>query len=307
MAFALALIANNTIVSAAIALNSTRSINSVARANQRATIGLDFLAIPLIFVFAWVFAAFGAIAAAALWVPILGLRQIHRTNLELEQTNEELLELMVKSIEARDPYTSGHSRRVQQFSMTIARAIGLSDYVVEHVGRAALLHDVGKIYEKYASVLSKQDKLTSEEWAIIKDHPVDGANLIATMTRLRDLLPAVRHHHENWDGTGYPDRIAGDAIPLAARIIRFADTIDAMTTDRPYRRPLGEAQVRAELIRCRESQFDPAITDRLLASPLWSTLFAPASNDRNIASLSVVGQPSDRAVRRVAAKALKEA
>lgn len=307
IAIALALIANNAIVSIAIALSSARSVNSVARANQRATIGLDFLAVPLIFVFAWVYVAFGAIAAAALWVPILGLRQIHRTNLELERTNEELLELMVKSIEARDPYTSGHSRRVQQFSMTIARAIGLSDSVVEQVGRAALLHDVGKIYEKYASVLSKQDKLTPEEWAIIKDHPVDGMNLIATMTRLHDLLPAVRHHHENWDGTGYPDRIAGDAIPLAARIIRFADTIDAMTTDRPYRRPLGEAQVRAELIRCRETQFDPAITDRLLASPLWPTLFAPASNNHTIAPLSVVGQSSGKSARRVAVKALKEA
>ena len=110
-------------------------------------------------------------AAAALWVPILGLRQVHRTNLELEQTNEELLELMVKSLEARDPYTSGHSRRVQQYSTIIARAIGLSEKQIEQISMAALLHDVGKIYEKYAAVLSKQDKLTPEEWAIIQDHP----------------------------------------------------------------------------------------------------------------------------------------
>jgi HD-GYP domain-containing protein (c-di-GMP phosphodiesterase class II) len=127
--------------------------------------------------------------------------------------------------------------------LTIARAIGLGERQVEEVGHAALLHDVGKIYEKYAGVLSKQDKLTPEEWAVIQEHPVDGADLVATMTRLRDLVPAVRHHHENWDGTGYPDKIAGKAIPIASRIIRFADTIDAMTTDRPYRRPLTEAQV----------------------------------------------------------------
>jgi HD-GYP domain-containing protein (c-di-GMP phosphodiesterase class II) len=254
-----------------------------------------------------VYAAFGPIAAVALWLPILGLRQIHRTNLELEQTNEELLELMVKSIEARDAYTSGHSRRVQQFSLTIARAIGLAERQIEEVGHAALLHDVGKIYEKYAGVLTKQDKLTPEEWAIIKDHPVDGANLIATMTRLRDLVPAVRHHHENWDGTGYPDRIAGDAIPMAARIIRFADTIDAMTTERPYRGPLSETQVKAELIRCRGTQFDPAITDRLLASPLWPTLFTPTANTTSIAPLTVVPSGNIRTVRQNAKQAARGA
>jgi hypothetical protein len=283
VAIVLALLTNNLIVHGAIAISSSRSLREVVTANKRTTIGLDFIAAPLVFVFAWVYAVFGPIAAASLWVPILGLRQFHRTNLELEQTNAELLELMVKSIEARDPYTSGHSRRVQGFSTVIARAIGLSEREIEHVGRAALLHDVGKIYEKYASVLSKQDKLTPEEWSTIQDHPVDGANLVATMTRLRDLIPAIRHHHENWDGTGYPDRIAAEAIPIAARIIRFADTIDAMTTERPYRGPLTENQVRAEVIRCRGTQFDPSITDRLLASPYWPSLFAPESNAIGIA------------------------
>ena len=139
---------------------------------------------------------------------------------------------------------------------------------VDEIGKAALLHDVGKIYEKYASVLAKQDKLTPEEWAIIRDHPDDGANLIATMTKLRTLVPAVRHHHENWDGSGYPTGTAAEAIPLASRIIRFADTIDAMTTERPYRLPLTEAQVKAELVRCRGTQFDPAITDRLSGKPV---------------------------------------
>ncbi|MGH7619602.1 MAG: HD-GYP domain-containing protein, partial [Gemmatimonadaceae bacterium] len=299
VAFVAAHLANNIIVTGVIAVSSGKALRHVLQDNHRATLGLDFLAVPLVFVFAWVYAAFGAIAAATCWVPILGLRQVQRTNLELEQTNEELLELMVKSIEARDPYTSGHSRRVRQFSTTIARAIGLSDRQIEHVGRAALLHDVGKIYEKYAGVLSKEDKLTPEEWATIQEHPVDGAELVATMTRLRDLVPAVRHHHENWDGTGYPDRIAGEAIPLASRIIRFADTIDAMTSERPYRRPLTEAQVKSEVIRCRGTQFDPEIADRLLASPLWSSLFAPASNEVSIAPLSVIGRSTARAGRAI--------
>jgi hypothetical protein len=276
-AFALAMLAQNLLVLGAIAIDSGRPMRTLLRENQGSTAGLDVVAVPLIFVFAWIYTAYGPLAAAALWAPILGLRQVHRTNLELEQTNEELLELMVKSLEARDPYTSGHSRRVQHYSTIIARAMGLTEKQIDEIGRAALLHDVGKIYEKYAAVLSKQDKLTPEEWAIIQDHPADGANLVSTMTKLRDIVPSIRHHHENWDGTGYPDGLAGERIPIASRVIRFADTIDAMTTERPYRAPLTESQVRAEVIRCRASQFDPRIADQLLSSPLWTTIFTSPS------------------------------
>jgi HD-GYP domain-containing protein (c-di-GMP phosphodiesterase class II) len=281
IAFTIAFFVNNWVVVTAIALATGRRVIAVLIESTRSTIMIDLITAPLVFVFAWVFAKFGWIAGAALWVPILGLRQVHLINIELESTNEELLELMVKSIEARDPYTSGHSRRVQHYSIIIARAIGMNERDVSEVGQAALLHDVGKIYEKYGPVISKQDKLTAEEWAIIKDHPVDGANLVATMTRLRWAVPAVRGHHENWDGTGYPDGLAGEVIPKAARIIRFADTIDAMTTERPYRKPLTEFQVRAEVMRCRGTQFDPEITDRLISSPLWSTLFAPEAGERS--------------------------
>jgi hypothetical protein len=274
IAFALSYFLNTLLVCGVIALEAKGSIWAIWREIKFATIGLDLLISPPIFVFAWVYASYGPIAAATLWVPFLGIRQSHRTNLELEQTNQELLELMVKSLEARDPYTSGHSRRVREFSRIIARAIGLSPREIEHVSRAALLHDVGKIHEKYAPILSKAEKLTPDEWALMKEHPGDGATLVATMSKLRDVVPAIRHHHENWDGTGYPDGLAGELIPVASRIIRFADTIDAMTTDRPYRRPLTEAQVRAEIVRCRGTQFDPQIADRLLSSSLWASLFS---------------------------------
>src|SRR5262245_24327315 len=196
---------------------------------------------------------------------------------------------MVKSIEARDPYTSGHSRRVQHYSAIIARAVGLPNREVESVGRAALLHDVGKIHEKYGPILRKADGLTQSEWDIMREHPGDGANLIATMTKLRALVAPVRHHHENWDGTGYPDGLAGELIPLPARIIRFADTIDAMTTERPYRRALNAEEVRAEIVRCRATQFDPQIVDRLLSSPLWRSMFAPSETaGARFGSLTVV-------------------
>ena len=276
VAYSVTFATNTLLVSCVIALSSGERTLRVWKETNNSTVGLDILASPLIFAFAFVYANYGPMIASVLWLPILGLRQMNTTNLELAQTNRELLELMVKSIEARDPYTSGHSRRVKEYAVHIARLIGLSSVDVEKIGTAALLHDVGKIYDKYAPILLKQDRLTPQEWAIIKEHPNDGANLIATMTRLRELVPAVRHHHENWDGTGYPEGLKGDKIPLASRVIMFADTFDAMTTKRPYRGPMGEEEVRSELIRCRGRQFDPEITDGLLASDFWRTLFPPA-------------------------------
>jgi HD-GYP domain-containing protein (c-di-GMP phosphodiesterase class II) len=136
-----------------------------------------------------------------------------------------------------------------------------------------LLHDVGKIDQRFAAILQKPGRLTEEERAVIELHPVISAELVSRVSGLSDLVPSVRHHHERWDGQGYPARIAGETIPLFARIITFADTIDAMTTDRPYRKALGSAEVRAELLRNRGKQFDPAICDRLLASPTFQELF----------------------------------
>jgi putative nucleotidyltransferase with HDIG domain len=277
-AYALSFAVNTIVVSMFIAVGDGESTLSVWRDVKLSTIGIDLLASPIVFLFAWLYAAHGAIAAAIIWVPIVGLRQVHRTNLELERTNQELLELMVKSIEARDPYTSGHSRRVQQYSIAIARALGMREHEVSVVGRAALLHDVGKIHEKYGSILSKADRLTPEEWRVMREHPVDGAELVSTMSRLRDLVAAIKHHHENWDGTGYPNALSAEEIPIAARIIRFADTIDAMTTERPYRMALSQDQVRQEIVRCRGTQFDPGMTDQLLASPAWTALFTPVTS-----------------------------
>src|SRR5438105_938527 len=268
LAIAFALFANTSIACCYMAITKEQSVRRLWRQTVLPTLGIDLLAGPIVFIFAWLYSAHGAIAAAALWVPLLGLREVQTVNLALQRTNEELLQLMMKSIDARDLYTSGHSRRVQRYSTVIARGLGLSEREIELVSKAALLHDVGKIYEKYGPILRKADKLTPDEWSTMQEHPVDGANLVATMSGLKEIIPAIRHHHENWDGSGYPDGLSGDQIPLAARIISFADTIDAMTSERPYRQPLTEAQVRAEIVRCRGRQFDPAITDSLIRAPL---------------------------------------
>lgn len=293
VAFVVTFVVNALLVQGVIAISNRVSIRQVLRENVLASIGFDLLASPIVFLFAWLYAESGAIAAFAVWVPILGFRQLTKTNLELEQTNQELLELMVKSIEARDAYTSGHSRRVARYSTLIAQALRLNQKAVQGVQRAALLHDVGKIHEKYAPILAKPDRLSPDEWITMQQHPIDGAELVMTMTRLRDLVPAIRHHHERWDGTGYPDRLRAEEIPLAARIIALADTIDAMTSERPYRPALDETRVRRELEKYRGQQFDPEIVDRLLADQtIWTEMLMPGRGSAYSTKLALVKQPA---------------
>jgi putative nucleotidyltransferase with HDIG domain len=291
-AYAMSVAANSALTSIVISLSSGRRVSDVWRENNGPSLGLDLIAAPVTFGFAYFYTNFGPIAAALLWVPMVGFRHWAKTTVDLAQTNRELLELMIKSIEARDPYTSGHSRRVSTYATIIARAMRLNDREIEKIGTAALLHDVGKIHEKYGPILRKTEKLNLEEWAVMKEHPADGAELVATMTRLTEFVPAIRHHHERWSGAGYPDGISGDSIPLASRIIMVADTIDAMTTVRPYRSALTEGDVRSELLKHRGEQFDPEIVDTLLSSTEWRQIFTPAHHNtqsRGLALLRAAG------------------
>ncbi|MEX2109060.1 MAG: HD-GYP domain-containing protein [Gemmatimonadaceae bacterium] len=268
-------ITNSICVSGALGIVGERSAWAIWKENTLKALPYDFLSLPVILFFVWTYSQFGTIGAFIFAVPLLVLRQLYKVTGQLEQTNRELLELMVAAIEARDPYTSGHSRRVAEKARLIARAVGLRDREVGRIVAAALLHDVGKIHEVFGPILSKPGRLTSEEQVIMRTHPVKSAELAGTVTELRDVVPLIRHHHENWDGSGYPDGLKGEGIPLGSRIIMFADTIDAMTTDRPYRAALDAAAVRKELLRFRGTQFDPAICDALLRSAAYAQLFAP--------------------------------
>jgi putative nucleotidyltransferase with HDIG domain len=266
-------LANTGALKGAIALSEQKTFWDLWRETLGITLLYDFLASPFVYACAWLYVQFGPMGAISFVFPILGFRQLNKTNWELQKTNQELLQLMVAAIEARDPYTSGHSRRVARNAKLIAEAIGLKDKQVERVRVAALLHDVGKIHEVFAPILSKPGRLTSEENAIMQTHPIKSAELVQTVSQLSDVVGPIRNHHENWDGTGYPDGLVGENIPIASRIIMFADTIDAMTTDRPYRAALTETQVRAEFVKLRGRQFDPAICDCLLTNPIYPRLF----------------------------------
>jgi HD-GYP domain-containing protein (c-di-GMP phosphodiesterase class II) len=264
---------NTATVSGVVAIVQQRSVVDIWKATTLPTAPFILLTAFLTFYLAWLYSSLGAAGAVGLAIPLLGVRQLFRTTVELTKVTEELLDLMVAAIEARDPYTSGHSQRVSHASKIIARAIGLRPAEIERVGVAALLHDVGKIDEAFAPILAKEGRLTPEEWDIMKRHPIRSAELVGLLSSLKDVVPSVRNHHENWDGTGYPDGLKGTAIPQASRIIMFADTLDAMTTDRPYRKALSMDEAKAEIIKFRGRQFDPEICDRIVQPEVWAELY----------------------------------
>lgn len=153
---------------------------------------------------------------------------------------------LANALEAKDAYTRGHSERVGAWSRALGTALGLTTGEVESIAEAGLLHDIGKIGVPEA-ILAKNGPLTGVEWQAMRRHPVVGAQIVAPFEFLAAGALVIRHHHERWDGSGYPDGLAGEAIPLGARIVAVADVYDALTSDRPYRRALLSAEARANL------------------------------------------------------------
>lgn len=258
----------------AISLSSGTPLRDVWRKLVGGSLVFDFLSSPLALLLAFLYTKAQLWGVIVLTVPVFLVRHVYSMNLQIEQVNRDLLELMVKAIEARDPYTSGHSLRVSRIAGALARSIGLSAKQVEQIETAALLHDVGKIHQEYALVLRKAGGLSPEEAALMRTHPIRSYELVRTISGFRGGVEAsVRHHHENYDGSGYPDGLSGLAIPVGARIIMIADTADAMTTDRPYRSALSYDELAAELERYSGSQFDPELVRAFKAAPQIRRLF----------------------------------
>lgn len=270
--FATYMTTNRAVVSGVLSIVNRTSFQRELYVASKSTLVNDVLALPLVLIFAVMYARLGYTWTALLALPMVGVRQLYKTVFDLERINEELLQLMVAAIEARDPYTSGHSQRVARYSRVIARLTGLSVRKVDQIGTAALLHDVGKIHEEFAPILRKPGRLTDPEFEVMKTHSAKGAALVGKVTQFAELVPMVRGHHERWSGRGYPDSLAGDAIPLGARVITIADTLDAMTTIRPYRPPRSRAEVREEIARVAGTQFDPRLCAVLLTDEKWAEL-----------------------------------
>jgi putative nucleotidyltransferase with HDIG domain len=191
----------------------------------------------------------------------------YKTFVELSKNYHELEDLfmgfvkaMVNALEAKSPWTRGHSERVAAFALEIACELNLSESQRKAVTIASLLHDIGKI-GTYGSILDKESSLSDDEYDKVKLHSVQGADILRGIKHFEDVVIMIRHHHERIDGTGYPDGLKGEQIPIGAKIIYVADAFDAMTETRPYRPAIGMEEALSELQKNAGTQFDPLVVD----------------------------------------------
>ena len=191
-------------------------------------------------------------------------KQLHDKNEELERAYLDTIGILRQTVEAKDPYTRGHSDRVSEYSVLIGKKLGLDEKTLHILKIGGLFHDIGKIGIP-DSILLKESKLSDEEYSQIKNHPMIGVHMLGDAAIFTDILPIVKHHHERYDGRGYPSQLVGEDIPYVARIAAVADTFDAMTSKRSYRDSLPIDVVRAEIERCSGTQFDPNIAKVFLS------------------------------------------
>lgn len=194
---------------------------------------------------------------------IAQMNEIKKINKELEKSYLESIETLRYTVEAKDTYTRGHSDRVSEIAVLIGKKINLPDNDIRLLQVGGLFHDIGKIGVP-DSILLKESKLTEDEYSEIKNHPSIGAHILSTATIFKDMIPIVKHHHERYDGHGYPSQLRGDDIPYLARITAIADSFDAMTSKRTYRDSLPLETVIAEFEKYKGTQFDPELTDVFL-------------------------------------------
>lgn len=205
--------------------------------------------------------SYGAGGVILFFIPLLLARYSFKLYIDMRNNYMDTVKALINAIEAKDPYTSGHAARVRNYSVNIAKSLQLSEKKIERIRTAALLHDIGKIGID-DNILKKCGKLTDKEYAAIKNHPTIGAEIIKDVGFLKDSMDIVKHHHERFDGKGYPDGLKGDEIPIEASILMLADSFDAMTTDRPYRKAMSIEEAIQEIIINSGTQFNPEIVEK---------------------------------------------
>ncbi len=202
--------------------------------------------------------------------------------LEMQDAYLRTIEALAASVEARDPYTHGHTQRVEEYAVIMARALECSEDEISAIRRASVLHDIGKIGVEDL-ILRKQGRLDPDEELRMQRHPLIGVDMLHGIEFLEPVLPLVRHHHERWDGNGYPDQLRADEIPLGARILAVADALDAMTSDRPYRAAQTFEYAKGEILKASGSHFDPEVVTVFIQSQraIEDLLRQSASSDLN--------------------------
>ncbi len=260
-----------------ISVSEEKAFGTVWRNVAGHLIVFDVAISPLAYLFALFYVLWGAPTVLLAIMPLIGLRYSYGVNVELQQLNHDLLRVLVKTIEARDPYTSGHSLRVSERSRRIAEEMGLPRKLIGLIETGALLHDIGKIDMAYSEILRQAGPLTPEQRELIRAHPDKGVEIVSSVRSMdKRVLECIRHHHEWIDGSGYPLGLSKNEIPIGARIIMVCDSVDAMATDRPYRAALDREEIQRELVRNSGSQFDPEVVKATMDSGILDDLqFSP--------------------------------
>jgi putative nucleotidyltransferase with HDIG domain len=255
---------NLLLVSVMLALRTGLSVRAMFYADARTFASSHFALAPLGWLMARVYASQGSNgwwATLVFALPLYTTRLAYHQYVEVREMFTQTIGALAEAVDKRDPFTSKHSRRVMEIARDIGREMRLGETDIEALEWGGLLHDVGKIGVP-DNVLLKQERLNREERMQMNSHPVLGAQIIAPVTRLSRELPIIRNHHEWYNGSGYPDRLIGDEIPLLARVLHVADAFEAMTAARPYRMtPLTKEQALGELRKFAGIQFDPRIVD----------------------------------------------
>ncbi len=211
---------------------------------------------PLGLIIALIYQNIGIWGIILFFIPMLIARQSFISYMDMRQTFRDTIQSLSAAIDAKDPYTKGHSSRVAAYATALAHEMGWPAEKVEILQYVALIHDLGKVAVP-ETILKKEGKLTADEFAQMREHSLIGANIIKEIKFLPGGADIIKHHHERWDGKGYPDGLEGELIPEGARILAVADAFDAMTSDRSYRKALGFIAAVQEIKECARSQFDP--------------------------------------------------
>ncbi|HOR42106.1 MAG TPA: HD-GYP domain-containing protein, partial [Atribacterota bacterium] len=198
----------------------------------------------------------GILGILLFFLPLLLARQSFELYARMRKMYLDTIRTLAATIDAKDPYTLGHSERVSQMAVQLAKRLGFVEPEIEYLEYAAILHDIGKIGIE-DRILGKKDKLTEKEYEKIKEHPVIGANIIESVEFLKKCSKTVLYHHERFDGKGYPNQLKGEDIPKTARLLAIVDAYDAMNSDRPYRKKFSEEDILEELENESGKQFDP--------------------------------------------------
>ncbi|MBU1035625.1 HD-GYP domain-containing protein [bacterium] len=255
---------NLVLVTMFISLDQGSRITAVWRINFKDVLPTYLAEAPLGFLMAIVYVEVGIFGILLFFLPLLLARRSFELYTKMRKMYLETIRALAAAIDAKDPYTKGHSERVAETSVALAQELNLSDRDIENIEYTALLHDIGKIGIA-DNILGKDSSLTVKEFDKIKEHTIMGANIIEPVDFLKNSYKAIYHHHERYNGKGYPDGIKSEDIPILARIIAVADAYDAMGSDRPYRKKLNKDKILKELKDQSGKQFDPEVVKALIS------------------------------------------